>query len=71
MDMKRKEVKGNPKKLPDMTRKGNEIRELAAIQGKGNDRTKRAGRPVLRQRVNPATGRDRAAGQARRAYLQV
>ena len=47
-DMKRKEVKGNPKKLPDMTRKGNEvqIRELAAIQGKGNDRTKRAGRPV-------------------------
>ena len=41
-------------------------RKLAGLGGKGNQRTGRGARwpAVSRQRVNPATGRDRAAGQS-------
>ena len=50
-EMKRKEVKGNARKLSDMQgRHAKEVklksRQLARIKGKGNDRTKRAGCPV-------------------------
>ena len=50
-EMKRKEVKGN-------ARKGRHAKEAKFTSAKGK---------VSRQRVNPATGRDRSAGQARRA----
>ena len=41
-------------------------RELTGLRGKENERTGRGARwpAVSRQRVNPATGRDRAAGQS-------
>ena len=59
-EMKRKEVKGNARKLSDMQgRHATEVkfksRELTGIKGKGNERTGRAWPAVLRQRVNPAS----------------
>ena len=59
--MRRKEAKGNARKLSDMQgRHARKVkfksRELSGIKGKGNDRTKRARWPaVSRQRVNPAS----------------
>ena len=66
-EMKRKEVKGN-------ARKGNakEAKQSSQREFKEKEIQEREGQgaqwpAVARQRVNPATGRDRA----RRAYLQV
>ena len=65
--VKWKEVKGHAGKLSGKTCKGSKVRVMPrTLRGKGDERTGRGARwpAVSRQRVNPATGRDRAAGQS-------